>query len=138
MPRFVRKAGDWAICWRLRTVDLAGSLPRPMNAANGMAGMYWPKVPFEVVLKVRLEAKVRMLAKPAGNAAEVDVLLVVSGRTSSVPVAPLEPNHDCRTSSRATVRPGSISSVVCLPLPMPASPVGVKVTWYFIGWAEEL
>src|SRR4051794_5565847 len=100
--------------------------------------MYWPKVPFDVVLKVRLEAKVRMFAKPAGNAAEVDVLLVVSGRTSSVPVAPLEPNHDSRTSSRAMVRPGSMSTVVCLPCVMPASPVGVNVTWYFIGWAEEL
>src|SRR5437764_9240525 len=138
MLRFVRKACEWAISWRLRFVDFDGSLARPTKAANGMAGMYWPKVPFEVVLKVRLEAKVRMFAKPAGRAVDVvDVLGAVSGRTSSVPVAPLEPNHDSSTSSRARVRPGSMSTVVCLPCVMPASPVGVKVTWYFIGWAEE-
>src|SRR5438270_5489965 len=139
MPRLVRKAADWAICCRLRIVDFVGSLARPTKAANGMAGMYWPKVPFAVVLKVRLEAKVRMFARPAGSAVDVDdVVVAVSGRTSSVPVAPLEPNHDSRTSSRAMVRPGSMSTVVCLPCVMPASPVGVKVTWYFIGWAEEL
>src|SRR5438105_2692109 len=79
-----------------------------------------------------------MLARPAACAAAVDVVVVVSGRISIVPVAPLEPNHDCRTSSRAMVRPGSMSTVVCFPCVMPASPVGVKVTWYFIGWAEEL
>src|SRR5712671_2362541 len=91
MPRLVRKAEDCAICWRLRIVDFVGSLPRPTKAANGMAGMYWPNVPLAVVLYVRLEAKVRMLARPAGSAVAVLAVLevgaVVSGRTSSVPVA---------------------------------------------------
>src|ERR1700736_5721530 len=82
-----------------------------------------------------------MLARPPGSAVLVDVFVVlavaVSGRISSVPVAPFAPNHDCRTSSRAMVRPGSMSTVVCFPCVMPPSPVGVNVTWYFIGWAEE-
>src|ERR1700686_5078801 len=77
-----------------------------------------------------------MLARPLGTAV-VDDGAVVSGRTSSVPVAPFEPNHDCRTSSRAMVWPGSMSIVVCFPSAMPASPVGMNVTWYFIGCAEE-
>src|SRR3954466_14452706 len=80
-----------------------------------------------------------MLAKPFASAVVVEVFVVaVSGRISSVPVAPFEPNHDSRTSSRATVRPGSTSRVVCLPCEMPVSPVGMKVIWYLIGCAEEL
>src|SRR5689334_543550 len=47
-------------------------------------------------------------------------------------------NQVPRTSSRAMVLPGSMSMVVCFPSLMPASPVGVKVTWYFITCAEVL
>jgi hypothetical protein len=44
-----------------------------------------------------------------------------------VEVEPVEKNVRS-TSSRATVRPGSTLTVVCLPEAMPSSPVGVKLS----------
>ena len=68
----------------------------PMKFANGMAGMYWPKVPFAVTLNVREEAK----RDEVGEAGErrrsrSRSRSAVSGRISSVPMAlsPPVPNQ---------------------------------------------
>ncbi len=83
-------------------------------------------------------ANVTKFGSPFTAALDVDAAVLVSGRISSVPsalVVPV-PNHVLSTSSRATVRPGSMSIVACRPAEMPASPVGVKVSWYFTTCGE--
>src|SRR5258708_22218667 len=113
MPRFVRYDADCAICCSERTDGSFGSFDRPMKLPKGMAGMYWPKVPFAVTLNVRLEAKVvRAFGAPRDVAVATDTC-EVSGRISSVPIAledaPL--NHVPMTVSRAIGLAGTNSVV---------------------------
>ena len=123
-PKFVRYAADCATCCRLRTVFAS----LPMKLANGMAGMNCPNVPFAVLLKVRLAAKVVMFGSPPTDFGAMLAAVPVSGRISRVPVPDCSPNQLCRTSSRAMVRPGSMLTVVWKPSLLPWSPLGVKVS----------
>ena len=78
-PKFVRYAADCATCWSDST------LPLPMNCENGMAGMNWPKVPWDVTLYVRLDAM--LASRLVGTALKrLEDELDVSGRISSMPV----------------------------------------------------
>src|SRR5688572_3723018 len=126
-PRFVRYLSDWAICWSESTLFFVASEALPRKFAKGMAGMYWPNVPFGVLLNVREEAKLTRFASAPMAALDVEVEVCVSGRISSEPwelLVPV-PNQVLRMSSRATVRPGSTENVVWRPALMPASPVGM-------------
>ena len=62
MPRFVRKEAFWAICC---SESAAAALATKL--LNGMAGMYWPSVPFVVTLYVRLEATTAVLMLTCGE-----------------------------------------------------------------------
>src|ERR1051325_11816992 len=92
------------------------AVPLPMKLAYGMAGMYWPNVPFAVALNVRLAAKgvsAGMLLRTVLT--DGVAFVAVSGRISSLPVALAvlpEPNQVRRTSSSAMVWPGSMVMVV--------------------------
>ena len=72
-----------------------------MKLANRMAGMYWPKVPFAVTLKVRDEAKVARLARPVKAEPCVEVASWVGARNANVWARWRFPNNSV---SRAELR----------------------------------
>src|SRR5437660_794406 len=97
-----------------------------MKLAYGTAGTNVPSDPCASVEYVRVEANVTMLGRPLTAELDTDDAELVKGRISSDPAAPCAeapaPNQLSRTSSSATVRPGSMSIVVCLPAATPVSP----------------
>src|SRR6185436_4380887 len=130
--RLERYFADCEICWREML------FVRSMKLAKGMAGMYWPKVPFAATLKVREEAKLTRLARAPMGGAVGELVIWVRGLISSTPMAfcvPV-PNQLLRTSSSAMVRPGSMEKVVWRAALRPASPLGMKVSWYLMSWGE--
>src|SRR5947209_1037390 len=122
-PRFVRRVVLCPTC--CSDNKLLGDVCA-MNCENGIAGMNSPKVPVAVVLYVRLDA---MLTDGVIDELEP---LPVSGRISSMPAAlppsELNPKKLLSMSSRASVAPGSTSTVVDCPLCVPSVRDDVKLS----------